>query len=162
MRALVLRLVEQCRGAGNLGAAEQPCLQLPMGWRRLLRIAVKREPTLLPLPGGERQQVQGPGVDLAVAIEAADVGMQVGDGEAAFDDLLGDARSARRCRRRRGPCLRSAAKASYCSSSSIGSRSTFSASEASMAAASSPAAITTQGTVSVSGTPSASSFLIAR
>jgi hypothetical protein len=58
--------------------------------------------------------------------------------------------------------LRSAAKASYCSKSSIGRRSTFSASEASMAVASSSASSSTHGSLSTSDEPPASSRLAAR
>ena len=49
------------------------------------------QPRLLPFPGGERQQLQGLAVDVARPVQAADVGMQAGDGEAASDDLLGNA-----------------------------------------------------------------------
>ncbi|MGH7186996.1 MAG: hypothetical protein ACREIB_12065, partial [Pseudomonadota bacterium] len=76
--ALVECFVEQRRMASYLRPAEQPCFQLPRWRRRLLGIAMQREPRLLPLAGGERQQVQRPGLDVARTIEATDIGMQAG------------------------------------------------------------------------------------
>ncbi len=56
-----------------------------------MRIVVERQPCLLPLPGGERQQVQGLRIDLARAIQTPEAGIELGERQAAFDDLLGNA-----------------------------------------------------------------------
>ena len=39
----------------------------------------------------QREQMQGCGIDLASAIEAADVGIELGQRQAPFDDRLGNA-----------------------------------------------------------------------
>ena len=101
--AVVLRLVEQRGAGGDLGAAEQPRLELPRRRRLLLGIGRQRQPCFLPFPGGQRQQVQGCGVDLASAIEAADVGIELGQRQAPSDDLLGKPKW-RRFRPRPGLC----------------------------------------------------------
>ena len=64
--------------------AKQPGFQLPGRGRRLLRIGGERKPSLSPVAGRQRQQMQGLGIDVAGAIEPPDIGMQIGDGKASL------------------------------------------------------------------------------